>query len=259
MYSRFLRHAAAAGVFAFSLSHAEGSLLVLEQFNYTTGSITGLNGGSGFTGAYTNFGNITAPGLQFPNLLSLGNRFTTFSTNTGAFRTINPIDTNSGEIWVSFLESTNGTLPNYAGLSFFSGSTEELFLGKPSNTPNYGFAVSGVVGGDNNSATAPASASTAFLLYRISFSAAGEAVHFFANSVPGVQPATPTVSFSVPEGSFASTFTNIRLQSGDQPTNFDEIRIGTTYADVTPVPEPTAFAAIGAGALALLRRRRRQS
>ena len=111
----------------------------------------------------------------------------------------------------------------------------------------------------HNSATAPASASTAFLLYRISFSAAGETVQFFANSVPGNQPVTPTLTFSVPEGSFASTFTNIRFQSGDQPANFDEVRIGTTYADVTPVPEPTAVAAMGAGALALLRRRRRQS
>jgi len=36
----------------------------------------------------------------------------------------------------------------------------------------------------------------------------------------------------------------------------DEIRIGTTLADVIPVPEPASVALLGLGGLMLLRRRR---
>jgi hypothetical protein len=252
------RRAAAASLLLLGLAQAEGAILVLEQFNYTAGGIAGLNGGTGFTGAFTGTGSVTAPGLQFPNLITVGNKFTTASSNGGAFRTINPIDTNSGTIWVSFLESTNGTVADYAGLSFFNGGTEELFLGKPSSTTNYGFDVSGVAGGANNSAAAPALATASFLLYRISFSSLGETVDFFANNSPGTTPTTPTISFAVPEGSFLSTFNTIRIQSGNQAANFDEVRIGTTYADVSPVPEPASVGVIGAGVLALAGVRRRK-
>ena len=252
------RRAAAASFLILGLAQTEGAILVLEQFNYTAGGIAGLNGGTGFTGAFTGVGSVTAPGLQFPNLLTVVNKLTTASANGGAFRTINPIDTNSGTIWVSFLESTNGTVADYAGMSFYNGGTEELFLGKPSSTTNYGFDVSGVAGGANNSAAAPALATASFLLYRISFSAAGETIDFFANNTPGTTPTTPTVTFSIPEGSFASTFNNLRFQSGNQAANFDEVRIGTTYADVSPVPEPASVGVLGAAVLALagLRRRR---
>jgi hypothetical protein len=37
----------------------------------------------------------------------------------------------------------------------------------------------------------------------------------------------------------------------------DEIRVGTEWADVAPVPEPTALALFGLGAVGLLARRRR--
>ena len=40
-------------------------------------------------------------------------------------------------------------------------------------------------------------------------------------------------------------------------TLIDEIRIGTTLADVIPVPEPVTLTVLAIGGLALLRRRRR--
>jgi hypothetical protein len=55
------------------------------------------------------------------------------------------------------------------------------------------------------------------------------------------------------DGSFNTLFF-----SADQAVGvLDEIRIGATYADVTPVPEPTTTALLGLGGLALILRRRK--
>ena len=47
--------------------------------------------------------------------------------------------------------------------------------------------------------------------------------------------------------------------NGSEPSNIeiDELRVGDSWADVVLVPEPTALAFLGAGALGLLARRRR--
>ncbi len=248
---------AALGAVCGLSSPANAALVASDSFAYSAGAVAGNNGGGGFSAAYTGDGNITSPGLTYPNLLATGNKFTSASTNLGAFRDLaSPINTNTGTIFVSFLASLPGTLPDYGGISFFSGGTEELFLGKPSNSNNYGFDVSGGVGSGKNGPAATSSA--ALLVYRLTFTATGETIDAYYNPTPGAAlPATPGDTLVIPEGSFAATLTRIRLQSGTQPINFDEFRIGTTFADVTPVPEPASIGFLAVGGLALLARRRR--
>jgi hypothetical protein len=51
---------------------------------------------------------------------------------------------------------------------------------------------------------------------------------------------------------------SIILRQGPAPhVTLDEIRVGTTWADVTPVPEPAGLGVAGIGAVGLLHRRRR--
>jgi hypothetical protein len=69
-------------------------------------------------------------------------------------------------------------------------------------------------------------------------------------------------SFTVTSGTQAFTFNRIRLAEVDTnsnaPVQIDEFRLGTTWADVSPVPEPGTAGVIAAAAgLCLARRRRR--
>ena len=240
---------------------------VSDSFAGSPGGIAGTGGGTGFGGNYTGAGNVVSPGLTFPGLQTSGNRFDTAGDNGGAFRTLTaPIGTDAGTIFVGFLSAaTSGTAPDYAGLSFFSGgqSTEELFLGKPFQSPNFGFDVSGATGGALNSAAAPVSTTPTLLVYRLNFTPTGDTIDLFVNPTPGgALPATPTLTFAIPEDTFADTLTAIRLQSGGGPGNaspfsFDELRGGTSFAQVAPVPEPAALGLLGIAGLAALRRRRR--
>ncbi len=250
-----------ASVFALSAAASKAAILASESFDYALGGIAGLNGGTGFSGAYTGAGSVTAPGQTYPGLTTAGNTFTTAGNNNGAFRTLAAtIGTDSGTIYVRFLGSnTAGGAPEYAGLSFFSGGNEELFFGKPFNATNYGFEVSGV-SGQVTAPSATISAATTLLVYRLSFTPAGDTIDLFVN--PGsTLPLTPDASFTTPvdDSAFPSDFTGIRLQSGtNAPTfDYDEIMIATTEAEVLVIPEPSSIGLLGVAAAGLVIRRRR--
>lgn len=265
MKSSSIGYSAAALFLAFVAPAAVfGQAAVSDSFTGSPGSVTGTGGGTGFGGNFSGAGNIASPGLTFPGLQTAGNKFNTAGSNTGAFRNLGaPINTDGGTIFVGFLAANSGgTAPDYAGISFFSNgqSDEELFLGKPFQSANFGFDVSGVQG--QNAATAPVSTTPTLLVYRLTFTPTGDTIDLFVNPTPGgALPATPDATFAIPEASFANTFTSIRLQSGEgagtaTPFSFDELRGGGSFADVAPVPEPAALGLLGAAALLALRRRR---
>ena len=57
-------------------------------------------------------------------------------------------------------------------------------------------------------------------------------------------------------GTDIGIFSILLRQSPAPHVTLDELRVGTTWADVTPVPEPTALGAMALGAAALIARRR---
>jgi len=122
------------------------------------------------------------------------------------------------------------------------------------------WCVSGV--NAQNAPTAPVTTTPSLLVYRLTFTPAGDKIDFFANPTPGTAlPATPTLTFNIPEGALADTLTSIRMQSGEgagtgTPFLFDELRGGGSFADVAPVPEPTVLGLLGVAGLLALRRRR---
>ena len=253
--------AAIAGVSVFALSSAalNAAILASDSFNYALGPIAGQNGGTGFSAAYTGSGSVTAPGQTYPGITSAGNTFTTNGSDQGAFRTFaSTIDTNSGTVFVRFLGSnTGGGVPDYAGFSFFNGGTEELFLGKPFLSTNYGFDTQMGAPGTFTGPSAAISATTSLLVYRLTFGPTTDTIDFFYN--PGTTLGTPDATFTTADNTvFGPTFTGIRLQSGNNaPTfDYDEIVIATQAADVL-IPEPSVLGLVGIAAAGLVIRRRR--
>ncbi len=78
------------------------------------------------------------------------------------------------------------------------------------------------------------------------------------------QASAPAATLTDDTVGIGSTGTDIGIasiilrQSPAPYLTLDEIRVGTEWADVTPVPEPTTLALLGLGATGLLARRRRE-
>ena len=241
-----------------------GSVFIMDEFTGDLGLVILTSGGQGFNGTYTGAGRVVSPGLTYPNLRTAGNAFQTAGRDNGALRALsNPIGT-GGTVYVGFLAAaTQGTVPDYAGVWLMNvGLVNNIFLGKPSQSDGYGFEVRGIEGWKQTLAGAPVSTTPSLLVYRFTFTDHGDTIDFFADPTPGRPlPATPTLTFAIPEGKLPQDFSSIQLVSGGgagtgTPFLFDELRVGSSFADVAPVPEPTALGLLCVVAPLALRRRR---
>lgn len=271
---------------------ADATLLVYEGFNYGVGEeIANQNGGTGFSGVWDNF--VPAlPGSVSSGSLTSGSHPTT--GNSGSFdtallrRSVDEIAGTPGtQTWSSFLFSTSVSTvdpSDYSACVFFSSI--EGFEG--------GFCVGGFAeeGGDGqlylgfgyeyNKAAALSSIAivpgeTYLLTVSIDWNAdaAPETIRLYLNPSSGAAPDSGDAIAIMTNRDIASPWgmgdpsvppapnriSNIGA-GGYVPggvVTFDEIRIGTTFADVVPVPEPSTagLVAIALGAFARSRRVRR--
>jgi uncharacterized protein (TIGR03382 family) len=76
------------------------------------------------------------------------------------------------------------------------------------------------------------------------------------NPPPGATP--PAAASATKSDLDVGTITTIGFAAGADATwTVDEVRIGSTFADVAPLPEPAAASLAGLAGLSLLGRRRR--
>lgn len=177
-----------------------------------------------------------------------------------------------GVVWASFLwrkevaNFSNQTVFFHASnIAWFGSSTPNLEVGYISNEFSPGISD---VGGErffairysgSSSASAVTSVpvvigQTALLVLKFDF--VGDVVSLFVNpsSLGGLAPLTPDATVAI-DSTFG--FKSVAWYAGRDPGfgSLDELRIGTTFASVTPIPEPAALGLlVPAGAL-LLRRR----
>jgi hypothetical protein len=273
-----------AGVVCCALgSRAGATLIAYEGFDYAAGSsLAGQNGGTGWAGPYLSgvSNTVAAPGLTYTDangkqLQVTGNTLTYYDPSnhydydTRAIANSASISTAGNSVWFSFIgqdyiasdqeaiqfDTGNSVAPNFTDLYVgkYNGSTHwaaALYQGG-SATVDYGY----------DAYPSPDIGAQTFAVGRIDFGSATDNIRIWFNPLLGGAAPSDAVAnlnlLNVPH----LALTNVTLQGGfsqAQPAYYDEIRLGTTFADVTPVatPEPASIGLAAAGALTLLVRRR---
>lgn len=272
-----------AGVFLASAQAASAALLVEESFVYNQNTaLNGLNGGTGWGGAWTS--NYNTVGDLCYQTMSSGN----LADYTGL--------ANAGE-YAKVLLAGNGNTRGYADRLFQTPITDDggtywwafqVALYDAKNAGEWSLTQPGDPHTDNlilneifaTGATLGAPTAFKFLgttlfsgdaaytphlvLVRIQMSgdANNETLTAYLDPNLGADPATWTGT--VGSAAYNSGFDGIRWASNRASTAtnpkayIDEIRIATTWQDAVGAPEPATLALLGLGSLALLRRRARQ-
>ncbi len=270
------------------------SLLVYEPFAYSAtidegtdsnlnpnGGIEGQNGGIGFSGGWDDFASegtfgtgdratgIAGP-AEFPDnarlaplsytdthghvLPTSGNQArTSFGSRSVATRQLSGTYGNDGDtIWMSFLAQSAGDSGGSRWAGFELGDNTGQYFGKPNNSGNWGFAQSGAPLIDLGTGADTA----VFYLARLDFVTGLDTVTIWLNPDLDSEPLLATGSSATTN---LSSFGEVTL-AGRWSTDFDELRIGTTFLAVTGIPEPSGMIPLGVVMIGcMLRRRRRRS
>ncbi|MDB6076843.1 MAG: hypothetical protein JWO82_590 [Akkermansiaceae bacterium] len=231
------------------MSCAQASVIMTEAFDYTpaTDGLNGQNGGTGWGGTWNKGGfDTVAPGLTYPGLITGGNA----ASNTGGqtFRHITTTTPDTGSVFVSFLMNQPGA--DYANMGLFRAGNEVMSFGDTYNgggpSANYSMYFGGVAGlSGYQGSGANIATGTQFIVLELDLSTAGQTgIYLYLNPSTSATTLDHSSAISSATATESVTFDEIRLENSN--ATMDELRIGTTYGDITQVPEA------GSGALALL-------
>jgi PEP-CTERM motif len=249
-----------------------GFVASLALVSTTHAALNAYNGfGAASSGFSTDFSTGNATGLTYGSLTTSGaDANESLTINSGANSVAQLSSTASGtSVWLSWvynpansnefggLRLSNGTDPVNAAQIWFSprnSGSGELFISSR-----------GTSGGNQAFSTGQTlSFGTSYFMV-VKLDTTAKTLDFWLNPTAGaVSPGTSTLSLTTAQLPTASIVVNSigLLGGGSGGATYDEIRVGTTWADVSPsaIPEPSSYAALAGGALlgaALLRRRRR--
>jgi hypothetical protein len=255
---------------------AHAALVADENFNYSGGAALDTQaGGIGFSGPWnTGNGNAlpAAPGARTiqPGTLGFGTTGNHVFIDTGGENDRNlasSLGTPGTTDYFSFTLMPDSAIdPNTSAGLILGGSTTRVFFGKPSVGANTDYTIEIAGGANQQDSGVPAVQDVpVFLVVQAEFeSGDGTILDLYVNPTPGApQPAVANATLSdVDIGSLTYLGVNsfgpvsTPLVTG-MDSSLGEIRIGTTFADVTPVPEPSAISLLAIGVAALCRRRSR--
>ena len=270
-----------AGIFGtLCASQTHAALIAYDGFSYTNGAtINGTNGGTGWTSAWTadasfvNYSSSTALTYSSGTVSVTGDNRTAIAG--GAFSPLvdRTFAAQTGTVYFSFLfryEATAGGTIDADDFVHFMLNNDNATansggIGKINSDARLGSRIGGSNGGTTtNSATNMIAGNTYFLVGKISASGASGAnydqMDLFINPTSGTEPGTTSATDVADAGFSSLSHFTIRTNAVDANDAFlfDELRVGTTFADVVPViPEPSVgLLAIAGLGVAIARRRR---
>jgi len=253
-------------VAALMICPTQAALILYEGFDYSPigTNVAGQSGGTGaWSGAWDTRVGTSTTGLTYSGLQTTGNALLAGNTFQNS------------RSWDTTGVGADGTSNWFSGLVTVTSDTGQNRFLFSTGSSNEGFGFEAIGSGGNYTIVARAdgvngsSASsavtqnvTSLVIGRIDWSDSGnELVSIWVNpadfsSVAALGVATSTASDEV--DNFGQFYPRNANATAGQAI-YDEIRLGTTLADVTPVPEPSslAFLASAGAGLFLLRRRQR--
>lgn len=237
---------------------ASAALIAYEGFDYAPdgANLLGANGALGFSGAWRAGGfnasisdnfDLDSDPLLFGQLLHSAPTVRTSAVGaiSGITRDLAaPLGLSNSTVYLSFLIQPEGTLHGgafngFLGLTLESAGEPELYIGKPGGGAIDRWVLENRGGSLQHASTlATQSLKTALLVVKAEFSTVGnDKFTLYVDPTPGApEPATGVVkndaAFGAVQGLTIYSTGAMRI---------DELRVGETFADVTPVPEPGTF------------------
>jgi len=257
-------------------SSASAALLVYEGFGYTPAvdalNNVSANGGTGLSANWvidwtTQAADVTSGSLSYGALLTTGNKGQTKTgvdanaNATSMKRSLSSALPGGKDLWISFLmniDTTQDPAPpstagQWFGFEFGAGGT---YAGK------HGSNVKWVLG--SNPAGPPQNSGidvapgTHLLVQQYAWNGSSYDVSLF------IDPGTGTLGGAGPGMAASATQAGVSIIpssyvafSAPAVGSFDEYRIGETYADVTPIPEPASILLLVSGLVGAYKLRRR--
>ena len=220
-------------------------LLAYEPFDYAAGASLDLaNGGQGFAGTWTRgipgtppaSSFVTTPtNLPYPSLATSGRHVRMATTGgTALKRTMTlPLGEDGTVRYLSVLVRPDGTpaASAYLGFRLLGSLNADLFVGKPGGGSAQRYVLENA-GGTRQVATAqPVTPNTVSLLVlKLEFFPGIDRISLFVNPPPGIEPA---VAAAVKQNLDLGLVAGLALNSA-ATWSVDELRLGTTWASVTP-------------------------
>lgn len=223
-----------------------------ETFDYPLNSQLNNLGiaGKGWAGPWTIFEGVATnmsivAGKSYSGLPDTGNRLVgNLSANAGtrAYRELNPAWQDDGNnIWLSFLiDVANPTSQNnsWQGVSFFNGTSEQVFFGKNWGVDKLGFIASSISGGNIYSSSISYTAGQAWIvvLIKTSGDASNEQAYMWINPNPAIEPNISTANVTQ-QIQLNSGFDHIACHLGQTAgikCYYNEIRLARTFSAIVP-------------------------
>ena len=219
----------------------------LAEESFTPSFPVYASGGSGFTGAWTVGGfnaffagyTARAKSLCYPRLQTTGGSVagSAFPSINGTVRNLaQPLGAPGTTVYVSFLMQPRGTLNDgvfngFFGLTLNGSAGNDLFIGKPGGGAVEQYVIENRGGaGQVTSGVNVRTGKTTLFVLKAQFMAGADVFTLYTNPAVGKpEPASNVVKTDVDLG----TVSRIGIYSTGAFV-IDEVRIGTTFADVVP-------------------------